>query len=170
MEVSGNYYNFSNIRYAEPPLGNLRFAAPLPPKGRSRRIDDGSVARVCPQALPLGTFVSDVYNSYYSRTGDTSLEGFQNATVGYNYPQNTPQDPRATEDCLFLDVMVPQKVFNTRTSKVGQRRKGAAVMVWIHGGGYCAGSKYDLSPAGLLSRSQLDAAEGIIFVAINYRL
>lgn len=169
-KVTGNYYNFSNIRYAEPPLGLLRFAAPVPPKGRSRAVDDGSVARICPQAYPLGSFVNSIYISYYSQTGQTSVEGFANATIGFDYPTSTPQDPRATEDCLFLDVMVPRAVFDDRATRGARRKKGAAVLVWIHGGGYGAGTKYDLPPAGLLSRSQLGGEEGVVFVAINYRL
>ncbi|KAJ8114479.1 hypothetical protein OPT61_g3652 [Boeremia exigua] len=170
FNASGNYYNFSNIRYAEPPLGKLRFAAPLPPKGRSRVIDDGSVARICPQAYPLGIFINNIYNSYYSKTGRTDLEGFENATIGFDYPRNTPNDPRATEDCLFLDLMVPRKIFDQRASSGGKGKKGAAVMVWIHGGGYGAGTKYDVPSAGLISRSQLGADDGVIYVAINYRL
>jgi carboxylesterase type B len=45
----------------------------------------------------------------------------------------------------------------------------APVLVYIHGGGFTAGSKAT-DPAGLIARSQLDHGEGIIFVAINYRL
>jgi cholinesterase len=169
-KLTGNYYNFSNIRYAEPPLGSLRFNAPVPPKGRNRTIDDGSVARICPQAYPAGSFVNQIYNTYYSQTGRTDLEGFQNATQGFDYPRNTPQDPRATEDCLFLDVMVPRKVFQKRSLRSKRPQRGAAVMVWIHGGGYGAGTKYDVPPSGLVSRSQRDDEDGVIFVAIGYRL
>jgi carboxylesterase type B len=43
-------------------------------------------------------------------------------------------------------------------------------MVWIHGGGYTAGTKYDVPSSGLISRSQHDDEDGVIFVAINYRL
>jgi carboxylesterase type B len=43
-------------------------------------------------------------------------------------------------------------------------------MVWIHGGGYCVGTKYDVPPAGLISRSQLGGREGVIYIALNYRL
>ncbi|MCQ8780301.1 carboxylesterase family protein, partial [Escherichia coli] len=43
------------------------------------------------------------------------------------------------------------------------------MLVYIHGGGFTAGSKA-ADPAGLIARSQLDHGEGIIFVAINYRL
>jgi cholinesterase len=169
IQSTGNYYNFSNIRYAEPPLGSLRFAAPVPPKTKNRTIDDGSVARICPQAYPSGTFVNQIFNTYYSRTGQTSLDGFEDASQGFDYPRNTPQDPRATEDCLFLDVMTPREVFNRRCSLNGPGT-GAAVMVWIHGGGYGAGTKYDVPSAGLVSRSQLGGREGVIYIALNYRL
>jgi len=50
--VTGNYYNFSNIRFAQAPVGNLRFALPLPPTGTNSTIDNGAVSRICPQANP----------------------------------------------------------------------------------------------------------------------
>ncbi len=49
FDINGQYYNFSNIRYAEPPVGNLRFAAPVTPKP-DRTVQRGEVARICPQA------------------------------------------------------------------------------------------------------------------------
>jgi cholinesterase len=170
MKLTGSYYNFSNIRYAEPPLQSLRFAAPVSPKGRNRIVDNGSVARICPQAYPKGAFTNQIYNTHYSLTGQTNLEDFQNATQGFDYPRNTPQDPRATEDCLFLDVMVPSEIFHKYASKTNRPGAGAAVMVWIHGGGYVAGTKYDTPPAGLISRSQSSGKQGVIYVALNYRL
>ena len=44
-------------------------------------------------------------------------------------------------------------------------------MVWIHGGGYTGGYKrlYG-SGAGLLSASRRNGHEGVIYVAINYRM
>jgi carboxylesterase type B len=43
--------------------------------------------------------------------------------------------------------------------------------VWIYGGGYTAGTKSSNgNPAGILARSQDYNGEGVIFVAINYRL
>jgi cholinesterase len=170
VKSTGDYYNFSNIRYAEPPLGRLRFTYPVPPKGRDPIVNNGSVARICPQAYPAGSPLNERYNTYYSLTGETSLDDFQNATKGFDYPRNTPQDPRATEDCLFLDVMVPRQIFHNHASGASNLRTGAAVMVWIYGGGYCAGTKYDTPPAGLIHRSQSGGKEGVIYVAMNYRL
>jgi cholinesterase len=142
----------------------------VPPRGRNETVDDGSIARICPQAYPKIAAINQIFNSRYSLTGDTDLEGIQNATRGFDYPRNTPQDPRATEDCLFLDVMVPREVFDKKSSSLHRLGKGAAVMVEVHGGGYGAGTKYDTPPAGLISRSQVGHEEGIIYIAINYRL
>ena len=69
---------------------------------------------------------------------------------------------------MFLDVYVPQEVFQ----KAGQGC-GAPVMVWIYGGGYTFGEKNgdgEYNPAGLIKASQVSGNEGIIFVAINYRV
>lgn len=47
----------------------------------------------------------------------------------------------------------------------------APVLLWIHGGGFTAGSKTSTGdPAGIIARSNLNDSEGIIFVSINYRL
>ena len=79
------------------------------------------------------------------------------------------QDPRTTEDCLFLDLLVPQTVLQ----KAGSKPKsdcGAPVLVWIYGGGYTAGDKSAYNAAGLIKASQASSPEGLIFISINYRL
>jgi carboxylesterase type B len=69
---------------------------------------------------------------------------------------------------LFLDVVIPQKVFN---KKFGS---GAPVIVWIYGGGFTLGDKASSlssgNPATLVSRSLDNGGEGVIYVAMNYRL
>jgi cholinesterase len=75
-------------------------------------------------------------------------------------------DPRTSEDCLFLDVMVPKKIFDSKGNG-----KGAAVLVWIYGGGYTGGSKGDSgNPAGLIHASQSSGSDGVIYVSMNYRV
>lgn len=75
-------------------------------------------------------------------------------------------DPRTTEDCLFLDVVVPKRIFDN----AGQG-SGAPVLVWFYGGGYTAGSKAGSgNPAGLIKRSTNKMATGVIYVSLNYRL
>src|SRR5580693_9249861 len=65
-----------------------------------------------------------------------------------------------SEDCLYLNVYAPARTGNDMGSG-GQG--GRPVLVWIHGGGLTeeAGRNYD--PAKL-------AADGTVFVTINYRL
>ena len=74
-------------------------------------------------------------------------------------------DPRTSEDCLFLDVLLPLGVWKRRQSS------HVPVLVWIHGGGFAAGWK-DLSGQGhgLVTRSQKLRSRGVILVSMNYRL
>lgn len=46
-------YTFKNIRFAAPPIGNLRWAKPAPP-AKEETIQDGSYGPLCIQA-PVGT-------------------------------------------------------------------------------------------------------------------
>ncbi len=82
-----------------------------------------------------------------------------------------------TEDCLFLDVLVPSKAFPAGPTQSSQTRKpptssskAAPVLVWIDGGGFSAGYKHEQPPAGLVTRAQSEGAEGFIFVSMNYRV
>ena len=43
---TGQFYNFSNIRYAAPPTGNLRFRAPQPPARNRSTVQKGSPDRI----------------------------------------------------------------------------------------------------------------------------
>ncbi|EKD18586.1 uncharacterized protein L3040_005955 [Drepanopeziza brunnea f. sp. 'multigermtubi'] len=157
---TGQFYNFSNIRYAAPPLGNLRFAPPSAPTTRGV-LNDGSRRAICPNATPgwSATMVK------WLTEGIGSLD----IPAGYTPPNVTrgaPGLPDEGEDCLFLDMLVPRRVFDEN-----MKMKGAPVVVWIHGGGYTMGYKTQYgSGVGLLNASQRDEKEGVIYVAINYRL
>ena len=59
------------------------------------------------------------------------------------------------EDCLFLNVW-------TGARRAGERRP---VMVWLHGGGFAAGSGSDPKTNGVGL-----AAKGVVLVTVNYRL
>ena len=80
-----------------------------------------------------------------------------------------------SEDCLFLDVYVPSTVSipanGTSLSLNGNGTStGAPVIVYMHGGGFTLSSKQGLIPSGLIHRSVELNGEGVIFVAMNYRL
>jgi cholinesterase len=42
--------------------------------------------------------------------------------------------------------------------------------VWIYGGGYTEGAKSAFNGSGLIAQSQRDGRDGVVFVALNYRL
>ncbi|KAF2214415.1 hypothetical protein CERZMDRAFT_110727 [Cercospora zeae-maydis SCOH1-5] len=163
---TGNYYNFSNIRYAQPPVGDLRFRAPLPPLQNRSVIETGETDRICPQSNPAWLLTAEIFIPAY-------LEGKRNFTpADFNTSSGSSslpaQDPRTTEDCLFLDVQVPKDIFDSADKKDS---KGAPVLVWIYGGGFASGSKQGAgNPAGLLARAQNQKNKGVVYVAMNYRL
>jgi para-nitrobenzyl esterase len=73
--------------------------------------------------------------------------------------QCTQPDGSGSENCLFLNIYVPN--FKKNANKHG----GAMpVMFWIHGGGLTAGAGSDYDPTPLL------APANVIVVTINYRL
>lgn len=79
--------------------------------------------------------------------------------------------PKESEDCLFLDVLVPANIWEKEAKKKtrGKADSGAPVLVWIYGGGYTAGSK-NVQPETLISHAEENGGEGVIFVAMNYRV
>ncbi|KAH9880074.1 hypothetical protein J1614_002100 [Plenodomus biglobosus] len=160
---TGNFYNFSNIRYAAPPVGDLRFALPQPPAENRSAVNNGDVSRICPQASPAWA--------------DAALQFLGSTLLGLPAPNTTyvapganssspvpTRDPRESEDCLFLDVFVPEDVF----SNAG-KGYGAPVLVWIYGGGYTNGNK-NQNPAGLIAASGNSSNGDIIYVSLNYRI
>ena len=143
LNQTGQYYNFSNIRYAAPPLGNLRWRDPAPPL-KEDKINDGTLGFTCPQSVPTG-FLNPAYLP----------------VVPFIAPGISGQNQ--SEDCLFLDVISPVKLF-----KQGQSNgKLAPVLVNIHGGGFFEGDKTAIYwPGGLLERGN----NGFVYVSMNYRI
>ena len=86
----------------------------------------------------------------WSGVRDGSRFGADCAQAG----RDAPTAPGSSEDCLFLNVWRP----------VGAPRK-LPVMVWIHGGGFVAGSGAQPDFSG-----EAFARQGVVLVTINYRL
>lgn len=125
-QEADRYYNFSNIRYAAPAVGDLRFRAPEPPVADRSVIQDGSESRMCPQNYPpwmasIGWLPDYIQNGIVPNI--TAAAGSSG-----NTPSTPPRDPMQNEDCLFLDVMVPESIFERAS-----QGPGAPVLVWIYG-------------------------------------
>ncbi|KAF9701169.1 hypothetical protein EKO04_000475 [Ascochyta lentis] len=161
---TGGFYNFSNIRYAAPPVGDLRFAPPQAPAENRSSINTGSISRICPQAGPAWSAQATQFLT------SVILGASYNTSTNYVPPganSSSPvpaADPRESEDCLFLDVFVPEDVL----AKAG-KGYGAPVLVWIYGGGYTGGNKNN-NPAGLIAASGNSTNGDVIYVSLNYRL
>nr|AAS15642.1 carboxylesterase [Aphis gossypii]AAS15644.1 carboxylesterase [Aphis gossypii] len=114
------YVSFLGIPYAQPPVNDLRFKAPVKHPGWS-----------------------GVLNAVSERDKCTQYVFMTNHIVG-------------SEDCLYLNISVPQQ--NELNGKL-------AVMIFIHGGAfnYGSGSMNEYSPDYFID-------ESVIVVTINYRL
>lgn len=120
-QTTNSLYEFNNIRYAEPPLKTRRFRHPIAPATVNRTINDGSYGFACKQGLPRAKVV------------ELSLPGEDVITARDRLIQN----PLWSEDCLFLNVVVPKAVFPSQqcTGRKARATNKAPVIVWIHGGG-----------------------------------
>jgi len=140
---TGDYYNFTNIRFAAPPVGDLRFRAPQAPETDRSSVQNGlDNIRICPQGNPAWISAAIPFITDYLLGGgvwnETSLATL-NATLAALEAAGNPTEataPPMTEDCLFLDIVVPRTIFES----AGQG-EGRPVLVWIYGGGYTEGAK-----------------------------
>jgi carboxylesterase type B len=116
VDTVTNTTSFLGIRYAAPPLGNLRWAAPQPPPTTSGVQQANTQPNECYQA-PLG---------------NASTNPFESISL-------SKRAISQSEDCLFLNVYIPGSVV------VATPSGGLPVIVFIHGGGYISGaaSLYD---------------------------
>ncbi|KAK6077846.1 carboxylesterase family protein [Seiridium cupressi] len=147
LNSTGNYYLFSNVPYAQQPIGDLRFQKPVLPTGVNATVNSGGSSNIeCMQGYP--EWVVELQAASYGV--DTATM----ASILYN-------SGAQTESCLVLDIYVPTSIYELGTLAA------APVLVWVHGGGFTYGSKTGSGQiAGLLARSNNTA----IIVSINYRL
>jgi carboxylesterase type B len=131
------YANYNNIRFAEPPLGQLRFRKPKIPPPNQQGLQKGDAPRFstdCVSAIP----------NFFPDLGLASR-------------------PWGQEDCLFLNVRVPEGV------KEGDH---VPVLHFVHGSAFSYGSKdfKELVGDGSGLYDQMDSSsQKFIYVASNYR-
>jgi len=173
----GSYIKWSNIPYAIPPhFEETRWFRPLTwLEYEEGVIHNGTGIKKCPQAQPGWVYKAAEFLGDFATTQDGS-KNLKPLPAKWDTPitPNDYVDPSngsyaGSEDCLYLDVYVPIDVYQDR----GKRQIfHAATTVWIHGGGFVAGSKDDIKSAdGLFKASnKTDDLPGFILVSINYRL
>lgn len=158
-------------------MGDLRFAAPVAPTGRNPVVQDGRFSPICPQAAPAWSPIGGQFVNAFAQGNASSFDYAaavaQLQAAAAQAPPYMPS-PQETEDCLFLDVIVPKSIFDNRNNRYKRHDKaGAPVLLWIYGGGYTFGSKQQggfYNPSGLINASLANGGQGVVYVAINYRL
>ena len=125
-----------NIRFAQPPTGKNRFLRPRLPPPTTSETENGMYAfdTRCVSAVPPGAGIL--------------FPGLNGTTFG-------------NEDCLFLDVYVPDVV---------KPSDNVPILHWLHGSAYSFGSKETaFTPLGLFDEL-LGQEQPFVLVASNYRL
>ncbi|GAB3386953.1 carboxylesterase/lipase family protein [Amycolatopsis echigonensis] len=114
---------FLGVPFAEPPVGERRFAAPVPHRG---------------------------------------WDGVRDATR----PGATPQRRQLAEVTLIPEPSVPgESTLNVNVFTPSPEAEGLPVLVWIHGGGFVAGS-----PASPWYDGAAFNRDGVVTVTVSYRL
>ncbi|KAJ9121877.1 hypothetical protein QFC24_004459 [Naganishia onofrii] len=121
-----NIQSFKGIRYAAPPLGDLRWKAPQSPTSLTGLQDASEYGQTCIQGTVGGS-------------ADQPVAGLLAAA--------TASFATSSEDCLFINVFMPPN------TTVGQASL-LPVGVYIHGGGYTLGSGNDYDPTPLFAQSE----------------
>ncbi len=130
------------VPFGAPPVGDLRFAPPSPPKPWPGVLHADEVGPFCPQEFVLGE--QEIPIPDLSGEAGAAAEG------------SLPLKPFVgAEDCLRLQIYAPLRPSSERLP----------VMVFIHGGAFTVGA------GGWLAYDGSDlVAHDVIAVAINYRL
>lgn len=92
----------------------------MPPLTNRSTIQSNSESIVCTQATPTWQLRTSQYLNNYLKTG---------VVPNVSYSDMSAISVGGVEDCLFLDVQVPRKIFDGSKKD----RKLSPVLVWIHG-------------------------------------
>ncbi|KAI4122739.1 MAG: hypothetical protein LQ341_007275, partial [Variospora aurantia] len=167
LSENGKFVTFKNIPYAEPPIGENRFLAPLPVQKYTEGVNYGLVENVCPQvqvgwAPKAMEFLMDFPTA-------AALAKWKDPITAADYGPTQYPPKNVSEDCLTLDVMVPKSVWDSRKSSGMKGTVAYGPLSFVYGWKDQYGS-----PEGLFDAATNEAEPGreqnIIYVAMNYRL
>jgi para-nitrobenzyl esterase len=139
--IRNEIYTFQGVPYGAPTGGAARFMPPRPPAPWTGIRSALHYGPICPAGIGV------------SSGGDNSPRGDEDAFLLHRGANTTS----AAEDCLRVNVWTPE--IN------GSRQR--PVMVWMHGGGYTAGSGNDLLS---YDGTNLARRGDVVVVTHNHRL
>ena len=97
-------------------------------------IQNGSFSPICPQSLPGWSSIGNAFTAAFA-AGNASSFNYTAAVAAAQAAAATAApyqpNPAETEDCLFLDVVVPKRIFdNANNMRRKRQASGAPVLVW----------------------------------------
>ena len=110
---------FLGIPYAAPPKKYLRWAKPQSPAKWTKAITCDRYKPICPQDLSSQTRLPNLLPKIYDNIGST----FKSDIV----------DTDISEDCLYLNVFVPNEFMRKQSNSPNKYTKTLPVMVHLHG-------------------------------------
>ncbi len=132
-----NMIFFRGIPYAKPPVGALRWRAP-------QSLDEADMAGKIFEAQHFGA-----------------------SAIQVEHKGVILKHHRQSEDCLYLNVCVSERVFSHAKNKNSEKNAKHPVLVLFHHGDFTSGGSVDPLMFG---DSFVKKHEDIIFVSFNYRL
>ncbi|KAI0030227.1 alpha beta-hydrolase [Vararia minispora EC-137] len=143
--TSGSTEAFLGVPFAQPPVGNLRFRAPLPNKPYSGTFNATVFGPACIQQT---SGIPNVPN--ISPAALKIIQGRITSDFGSPLLDD--------EDCLTINIYKPANATS-----------GSKLPVWIYGGGFEIGSN-SMSDGSVIVERSLELGMPVVYVAVNYRL
>jgi para-nitrobenzyl esterase len=137
-------YEFRGVRYAQSPVGALRFQAPKKPEpwqGEVSTVDYGQAAVQLRAGAGAAAYPPLVQAAM---------------TQAYAPPENIKRE--GDEDCLVLNVYAQKTGADAGATR--------PVMVWLHGGGF----SYGQAANNIYRGHNLAKNHDVVFVGVNHRL
>ncbi|KAK0215071.1 alpha/beta-hydrolase [Armillaria fumosa] len=158
LQLVDGVTSFLGVRYAAPPTGSLRWAAPHLPASMSALQNATTYPNQCFQASITGSAGRVIRNPYRRMHRHKQEMLLPSSHSGDRLLVQRDMDGFSDEDCLFLDVHTPS---NRRDED-----PLLPVIVYMHGGGYDAGNTSLYPVQDFVKGSNY----GLVAVSIQYRL
>lgn len=148
---SGNVYTWLSIPYAQAPINQNRFKAPIEVHKQPDTIDATKWPNSCIQ-------------SYSTPTQTEPQDSFP----GFTMWNIDPEHSKTSEDCLYLNIWIPADAYFRNSSPLPPNTEAPKfpILVFFHGGGTISGS----TAIDMYNPSTFVAATNTIVITVNYRL
>lgn len=144
MKTDDGVIEFLGVRYAQPPVGALRFQAPTKPEPWNGEQAATSYGQAAVQMR--------------SGAGAAAYPPLVQAAMTEAYKPPEGVKPEGDEDCLVLNVYAQKTGVDAGATR--------PVMVWLHGGGF----SYGQAPLNIYQGHNLAKNHDVVFVGVNHRL